>query len=244
MIVGAIVWPSEGKRGMDLGRALTYMFQDPQWVKKALIAIVMLIIPIIGWLIFYGYLLRIMRQTALGSDVPLPEWDDFGGDFVRGIKGFIINLVWNIPVLILALCGQIGALLGTVAGANRETEVIQSLVTLCTNCLSWLASIALAFISPVFITRFAVTGEMAAAFALPQIFREIRSSATDLLIVFLISMVLGLAALFGVILCLVGVIATFLYAWWVQAQLYGQVRRRLAAGGESAATPSPVTPIV
>ncbi len=229
--------------GMDLGRAFSYVFQDPQWVKKALIALVMLVIPIVGWLILYGYMLRIMRQTALGVDVPLPEWDDFGGDFVRGFKGYVIQFIWYLPVLIVGFCIQFAfGLLGAAAGRGTEAETIRTLLTVCANCLSFILGLMFAFIAPVFITRFAVTDRFAAAFALSEIFNETGRSVVNLLIVLIVSILLGILALFGVLLCVVGILATLLYALFVQAHLYGQVRRRLAAGGESAAAPSPVMP--
>ncbi|MFN3337949.1 MAG: DUF4013 domain-containing protein, partial [Thermomicrobium sp.] len=160
-----------------------------------------------------------------------------------GLKGYAIQFIWNIPAIILSFCIEFAfGLLGAAAGRGTESETIQSLLTVCANCIGIILSFAIAFISPVFITRFAVTGQFAAAFALPEIFREVGRSAVDLLIVLLVSIVLGIAALFGVLLCVVGVLATLLYAFLVQAHLYGQVRRRLGTGGESAAVASPVSP--
>lgn len=228
---------------MDLGRAFSYVFQDPQWVKKALIALVMLVIPIVGWLILYGYMLRIMRQTALGVDVPLPEWDDFGGDFVRGFKGYVIQFIWYLPVSILSVCIQLSfSLLGVAAGSSRETETIWTILSLCAGCFVFLLALVFSLITPIFITRFAVTGRFAAAFALSEIFNEVGQSLINLLIIFIISIFLLVSTFFGILLCGVGILATSLYAAFVQAHLYGQVRRRLAAGGESAAAPSPVMP--
>jgi|UniRef100_A0A7C1XNB8 hypothetical protein len=237
---------------MDLGRAFSYVFQDPQWVKKALIALVMLVIPIVGWVILYGYMLRIMRQTALGADLPLPEWDDFGGDFLRGLKGFILQLLWNSPVLILSLCTLALSTItssslaiqfaGDSSASNTPLVTIPQIWSLCANCLSSVLSTFIAFIAPLFVTRFAVTERFSAALQLPEIFGEISRSGIQLFIVFIASLVLGIIALFGVVLCIVGIFGTLLYTLFVQAHLYGQVRRRLAAGGESAAAPSPVMP--
>uniref|UniRef100_A0A7C5RTZ3 DUF4013 domain-containing protein n=1 Tax=Thermomicrobium roseum TaxID=500 RepID=A0A7C5RTZ3_THERO len=228
---------------MDLGRAFSYVFQDAQWVKKGLIALVMVIIPIVGWLILFGYMLRIMRQTALGDDVPLPEWDDFGGDFVRGIKGFAIQIIWSIPVLILSLCvGVISGVLGAVAERGREAETINLILSLCGNCLTSIFSLAVMFVTPIYLTRFAMSDRFNAAFELSQIITEIRSSLSNLFIVLIVSLVLGFLALLGIIMCFVGILVTFLYAWFVQAHLYGQIRRRLSADGESIVTPSPLMP--
>lgn len=51
----------KGRALVDIGRAITYVFQDPQWLKKVLIGGLLSLIPIIGWLIIGGYWLRVIR---------------------------------------------------------------------------------------------------------------------------------------------------------------------------------------
>ncbi|MCS7246301.1 MAG: DUF4013 domain-containing protein [Thermomicrobium sp.] len=226
---------------MDIGRAFTYPFQDSEWLHKALIALVMLLIPIIGWLIVFGYIMRIIRQIALGSDVPLPEWDDFAGDLARGFKFFVISLIWAIPFYLLAGCFQIpGVLLQTQAGSDLAEDPLFVVLSLCGYCVAWLIGQVLTFIAPLFVTRFAVADRFGAAFALRDIVRELPRGIVDLLLIFLLSWGLSVAVAFSLLLCIVGILPAMLYYQFVTAHLQGQFRRRLDASGATASTPSPV----
>lgn len=96
--------------------ALPFPFQDKNWIAKLAITFVMLIIPVFGWLVIAGYSVRVVRSVLTDEDIP--EYDDFGGDFVRGLAVFIGALVFSIPSMILSgiqarmgFCG-FGCLLG------------------------------------------------------------------------------------------------------------------------------------
>ncbi len=218
---------------MDIGLAFSYVFRDPQWVKKALIALVMLIIPIIGWLILYGYVLTIARRVALGTEPSLPEWDDFGAFLSLGFRGIVVGVVWSLPAWVISVCQ---AIVGALPIGQQQDDALSaaSLAALCLGCLSLLVSAAINYLLPLPLTRLAVTNRLAGAFAIGEIFRELQRVPTDLLIVFVLSLVLGFLALFGILLCIVGILATLLYAFLVQAHLWGQVRRRLSEGDVSA----------
>ena len=244
---------------MDIGLAFSYAFRDPQWVKKALIAVVMLIIPIIGWLILYGYVLAIARRVTLGIEPSLPEWDDFGAFLSLGFRGAVVGVVWSIPALVISVCQSIVGALPT----GRENDALSAVavVAVCLGCLSLLVGAAINYLMPLPLTRLAATDRVASAFAFGEIFRELQRVPTDLLIVFVLSLVLGFLAIFGILLCIVGILlivfgvslvlrflailgillcivgilATLLYAFFVQGHLWGQLRRRLSAGDVSAA---------
>jgi len=225
---------------MDVGRAFSYVFQDPRWLTKGLIALVMLIIPVIGWLILFGYILRIVRQVATDSDTPLPEWDDFGRDLALGFKGAVAWFVWSLPATFVSACSQALSFVSSGNEPQNGAAASFAVLAVCLGCLSFILSLATTFVMPLPLSRLAITDRLGEAFAVAAIFSEIGRVATTLLIVLVLSIVLGILALFGVLLCLVGVLATLLYAYFVQAHLWGQVRRQLLSGSASA-TPVPTT---
>lgn len=218
---------------MDIGRALTFVFQDQRWITKALIGIVMLVIPIIGWLILWGYLLRVTRLVALGHDSVLPEWDDFGGDLVRGLKWLVVNLSWNIPVILISACVTI---LTAASSARGEGSTAANLLSICGSCLQFVVSMVILYILPLPASRLAVTERLSDAFAFPQILGEVRRAGVDLLVVLVLTVVAGIVASLGLLVLCVGILATFLYALLFQYHLWGQVRRHLGGAtlaGES-----------
>lgn len=223
---------------MDIGRAITYVFQDPQWLKKVLIGGLLFFIPIIGWLIIGGYWLRIIRQVAQGNDVPLPEWNDFGGDLVRGLKGFVVYVVWALPVIVLAVCtGALGVISdGTGSDAARAMAAALALVG---NCLSFLISLVVAFFQPLFYSRLAMSEQIGDGLAFGAIFSEVQGRFVDLLVVLLVAFVISLVASFGLLLCLIGIVFTSFLGYVMTCHLYGQVRRRIMGAQAEPLAPSP-----
>ncbi|MDI3340203.1 MAG: DUF4013 domain-containing protein [Sphaerobacter sp.] len=210
---------------MDIGRAITYVFQDSQWIKKVAIGGLLVLIPIVGWLIVTGYWLRMTRQVIQGEDLPLPEWNDFGGDLVRGLKLFVVALVWSIP-------GAVLTILTTASGNGNDLGASN----LGLQCLNTIVSLAIAFVQPLYTTRVAVTEDIGAGLQFGAIFNEVRPVTTSLLVILLMSIVIAFVAVLGLILCIVGVIFTAFLSSLMSAHLYGQVRRQLQ--GE------PLTPMV
>lgn len=223
---------------MDIGRAITYVFQDPQWLKKVLIGGLLFFIPIIGWLIIGGYWLRVIRQVAQGQDVPLPEWNDFGGDLVRCLKGFVVYVVWALPVIVLAVCtGALGAIGdGTGSDASRAMAAVLALVG---NCLLFLISLVIAFFQPLFYSRLAMSEQISDGLAFGAIFSEVQGRFVDLLVVLIVAFVISLVASFGLLLCLIGIVFTSFLGYVMTGHLYGQVRRRIMGTQAEPLAPSP-----
>ena len=228
----------KGRALVDIGRAITYVFQDPQWLKKVLIGGLLFFIPIIGWLIIGGYWLRVIRQVAQGQDVPLPEWNDFGGDLVRGLKGFVVGVVWSLPVIVLAFCtGVLGAVGdGTGSDAVRAMAAVLALVG---NCLSFLLSLIIGFFQPLFYSRLAMSEQIGDGLAFGDIFGEVQGRFVDLLVVLIVAFVIGLVASFGLLLCLIGIVFTSFLGYVMTCHLYGQVRRRIMGTQAEPLAPSP-----
>jgi hypothetical protein len=216
---------------VDVGRAINYVFQDPDWVKKIAIGGVLLLLPVVGWLIVSGYYMRNARNVALGDDSRLPEWNDFGGDLVRGALYFVTGIVWALPVIVISVCVVVPLSLASNNDGGTSGLAILS------QCLIAPFSLALAFVQPLIVTRLALTGTIASALDFRAIYDEARRVPVPLLIVMAVSWVLGIAAGLGLILLCIGVIFTAFLAQVMMSHLWGQVRRLV----ELPATPT--TPI-
>ena len=44
---------------IDFGKAFSYIFDDPKWFDKVIIPILYGLIPIVGWLVVSGYVMRV-----------------------------------------------------------------------------------------------------------------------------------------------------------------------------------------
>ena len=209
---------------MNFGLAFSFPFQDSKWIEKIVIAALISLIPIIGWLALLGWSVEIGRRVINGEDEVLAPWSDFGGLLVDGLKAFVISLIFSIPLLVIWIpYGFIAALIGSTDG-DAAGGIIGAL-SLCFACVSILYSLALLFFIPASYGRLAATGEIGDALNVGELWRMISQNADAYLIVLLGYIVAGFIASLGVILCVIGVFLTSAYAVAVQGHLFGQAYR-------------------
>ncbi|MEA3408147.1 MAG: DUF4013 domain-containing protein [Chloroflexota bacterium] len=214
---------------MDIGRAFTYMFDDEKWVEKLVIGgllVLASIIPVVNLftaLVLAGYTLRILRRVSRGEDLPLPEWDDWGGDWMRGLMIAVASLIYAFPILILV---GLSSLFGAIGGYEASGQAISGIAGLCvaaTSCLSALWGLAIAVVFPAAMINYANVEEFASFFRFGEIFRFIGDNLEDYIVAILLLIVAGIVSSFGVIACGIGVFFTSFWGTLVGVHLLGQV---------------------
>ncbi|MGQ9490756.1 MAG: DUF4013 domain-containing protein [Anaerolineae bacterium] len=222
---------------MDFGKAFTFMFEDPDWLRKlgigtlvglASIVFMPLLIGLIPLIILVGYALDTLRNVMDGRERPLPEWEDWGGFLLRGFRLSAAFFVWALPAILVAIPLFLGSVL---ADQGRGMEAIGVVLIVCSSCLLILWGLFLALISPAIYARVARLENFSAAFEFGKIWAFTRDNIGNVIIAILLTWVAGLIASLiaglGLIALLIGVIVTIPFAslWQslVQAHLYGQV---------------------
>jgi hypothetical protein len=89
---------------------LTYAFKDPRWKMKLLIGALLgfagFIIPILPGIFLVGYSATIMRQIIVQNEgASLPEWDDWGTLFMRGLRLSGAMFIFFFPIFLLMIIG-------------------------------------------------------------------------------------------------------------------------------------------
>ena len=207
---------------MDFGKAFTYPFDDPDWLKKILIPALIAIIPIVGQIFLIGWSLDVTRRIIRREPSPLPELD-FGRQMVDGLKAFVIGLVYAIPVFILI----IPVIIVSVAASSGNTSDNSSnglvaAVTLCCSGLIFIYSLVLAFVLPAVYANFIANENLGAAFRFQEVIGLVRAAPGAYLIVLLGVIITSFIAQLGTIACGIGVLATLTYSMAVNGHLYGQ----------------------
>lgn len=212
---------------MDFGLAFSFVFQDEEWIKKVLIASVMVLIPIVGWLAVFGWSLEITKRVIAGDKVPLPPWDDFGGVLTLGLKAFIVGVVFSIPSFILvAPAGFASALFD-----SNDLVAVVTIINICASCLVILYSILIAFALPASYGRLAATDSLGEALNVVKLWGMIRAAPSAYLIVILGYIVAGFLSIMGIIACGIGILVTIAYSLVVEGHLYGQAYKEAVAHG-------------
>jgi hypothetical protein len=85
---------------------LTYPFKDPRWKMKiligALIGFAGRFIPIVPSILLLGYSATIMRGIIVdNAGASLPEWEDWGTFFSRGLRIFGVMVIFLLPIIVL-----------------------------------------------------------------------------------------------------------------------------------------------
>jgi hypothetical protein len=226
---------------MDFGKAFSYVFEDPDWIKKigiagaiALVSMVLsvVVIGIIGFIPLIGWMLEIMRRVINRDPQPLAGWDDFGAYFSKGLQGFVVALVYTLPLILINACAQLIPLALAGAGnsdsANAAAGAV-GIVSICLGCLSFVYGLFVGIVMPAALGTLAATGQIGAAFRFGDIFGMIRSNPGPFIIAFLGSILAGIIGGLGVIACVIGVAFTYAYSMAIQAHLYGQAYSQASA---------------
>ncbi len=209
---------------MDFAKPFTFVFEDQKWLEKiALVAIVSLI-PIVGVLVLLGWGLEITRRVIRDEHPLLPELD-FGKHLGDGFKGFVIGLVYAVPMIVLAILSTVFG----IALDNTYSDFARAILVLlmvCVVLLIALYGLALNLLAPAAYARFAATGEMSAAFQFGEVWRTVTGNLGGYVIVLLATILCGFIAGLGSIACVVGVIFTYTYAAAALYHFYGQAYKQ------------------
>lgn len=233
---------------MDIGKSISFVFEDKKWLEKILIGGLILLATILfSWTIIgaivgagllYGYMVVLIRNVRRGDDFPLPAWDNWGEKIVLGIKYGILLIIWSLPVLLVTLPTS---LLSAILGDTDAGAALGLLLT-CFSCLAILYSLLLVVVTPAITIFFAERGDISDGLKFGDIFAFTRKYLGDIIIVVIVSLAVGIiASLVGFILCGVGLLFTSVWATFVNGHLYGQIGRQasgaLVPSGGPAATP-------
>lgn len=205
---------------MDIGKAFSYVFEDENWIKKILIGGVISAIPILNFAAV-GYGLRVLNNVARGEEKPLPEWDNWGNDWVKGLLVGVAGFIYALPALILL---AIGAIITAVAGdASGDVSGVAGVCLFGTNCLTFLWYILMALWMPGALIQYASKGEFGAFFQFGEIWALISKHLGSYGMAILTAILAGIVGGLGSIACVIGVIFTGFYSQMVSMHAFGQV---------------------
>lgn len=223
---------------MDVQKALTYVFDDEEWLTKigvgALISLVsILIIPAI---LLGGWLLATARNVIDGKEHPMADWDDWGGFLRDGGSLALVSLVYASPFILIFCIGFFTTVgFAGLAEANEDAAAAGMFATFgILGCLGFLMGIAIFLITPAVAVQYLRTNQISACFQIGDILGIVRDNIVDIVIIggvpFAVSFVLGLLNVIPIIGICIGFVLSIVltpYLSAVTAHLYGQFYLKL-----------------
>lgn len=206
---------------MDFGLAFSYVFKDKDWFKKISIVALVGLIPIIGQMVMYGWMMKITKQVMDHTLDLLPEID-FSPDLSRGFMGWIISMVYSLPMLLIYGIFMIISMRSGSYAYEETTNLFAAFLSLIIVLFMIVYGLLMAVVMPAAFAKYLENNSLSDAFNLGSVFKLVFSNLGAYLLVLLGLLVIGFITPFGLIACGIGVLWTAAYGMAVQGHLYGQ----------------------
>lgn len=219
---------------MNVTRAFSFIFDDPDWLKITLVIGLLQFIPVIGQIVGLGCIVVIARAVANGQERPLPQLNQLGALFSAGVYSSIIYIFYYLPIFLISCL--LGCLVGAtiVFAGNSELPVIILIgLMLCFGVFVVPLSLIIQILLIVGIGRYIQTGSVSAAFQPGGVWALLQHYPAEWLVLWLLSVLCSMVAGFGTFALLVGLIVSIPYATFVFGHLLGQMVQQVTSSPAS-----------
>ncbi len=216
---------------MDIGKAFSFVTEDPDALKKILIGGIISMIPIVNFAAM-GYVVAVIRRVANDDPYPLPEWDNFGLYFSEGFKVLVGLFVYFLPVTLLMFVFMI--IMALAGGFNgdidaQSADMVFGGSVFLLQCVMFIYALAVSILLPAAFARFAEEGTIGSMLQFGKIFAFIRSNPGGYVVMLLVWLAVSyLIAPLGILACFVGIIFTSWWSYLVFGHMMGQLMRQNA----------------
>jgi hypothetical protein len=214
---------------MDIGKSFGYVFEDESWVSKVLIGGLIFLIPLIGQFVVMGYAYKVAQNVARGVERPLPDWSEFGDALARGFFGWVIWLVYALPVILIAIVISL-ITAGAAAAGGEDGGGAAVALSLCLLPIIFILALVCAVAALTAIARYLATDTFGEAFKFGEVLASLRANIGAWAMLLLVAILAGVVANLGIIACGVGVLFTAFYAQCVIGHALGQTIRQIGLG--------------
>lgn len=192
-------------KSIDLGKAFTHVFEDPDWVTKALLGAAITIVPILNFATA-GYEVQVVRNASKGEPRPMPTWDDIGGLFTAGLPLALARIAVALPatIVILIAAGSIFMVPFFAAFVVPDLDSAEGERTMVMVMGFWFLlffgglvigsafSFIVGFLFPAMTANFVRRGTFASCFEVREIFDFVRRNSANYVMVWLAGVLVGL----------------------------------------------------
>jgi hypothetical protein len=211
----------------NISDSIAWPARDPQWLGKVAVMGLISLIPILGQMAVYGWMLAALDNLRAGrQELPPAGFDHLA----RGAVLWLVLVVWSL-IVILVVGGLF--LMGTVLasiGSNQGSGLASALGVLFLMA-AWLVGIACVVLTyPLQIPIMLATDRagLAGGLDFAGIIRTALAHPGETIVAGLMVIVADVIGSLGFILCFIGVIFTSAYAYAVKAGILSHYERAIA----------------
>jgi hypothetical protein len=180
---------------IDIGRSVTYPFEDPQWTTKLGILVIIGFIPGLNIIVWGGYALSIARNVMRREAQPLPTWENWSDIAVRGLLSIAATGIYYLPVILLSCCLYFGS-----AFISGRDSGFYTLLNCCGVIFSIIYSLAVNLVLNAGHVRYVQTDQFYTYLEIGRRFQDIRTDPALFVTLFAYQTVLSLVAAFVTVL--------------------------------------------
>lgn len=208
---------------MEIGEAIKYPTTDDSWIKKVIIGGILGIIPIVN-LVVFGYYLKVIKENIEGK-TGMPDWEDWGSLFIKGIVMVVIYLIYMIIPLII-LWATVGGSIANVINSNDPNAIGDFGGAFAGILVSGILILIISLMIPMALSIYAKEDSFGAAFRIGEILSRIKSVIGGYILAYIVIVVLGMIlGMIGLIPILGWIMIIFgnFYIITVGAHMYGKL---------------------
>jgi hypothetical protein len=193
--------------GIDLNQIFLFPVKDTEARKYFLIgcavALAGFIIPVVPYLVLFGYAARIAKQIFNGEAPRMVAWDNWGKMLQDGARMFGVRMVYTLPIFIIAIPLMIAGIAMPFITENVNSAdansiiIIFSMIMLATLCLVISLSLPLTAIIPAAEMHAVDKNEFAAGFRFGEWWQIFRANLGGFIAAFVIYYVASLVLTFA-----------------------------------------------
>lgn len=162
---------------IDIGRAFKAPFADEKWVNKTLLGFLWILLVVTSPAAI-GAMIEYIKGVAEGRE-DLPEWDDFGGKWVKGFMAAIAGFIYMLPVAIVGAIFAVPVLIAAAASGDSSGGALGGLMA-GGMCLFWVIAIVYIVAVSIFfygaLANYAMKGTFGAFFEVGAIMEKVRGN--------------------------------------------------------------------
>ncbi len=207
---------------MDIVETVKFPANDVEWIKKILIGSLLMLIPIVNF-IALGYYLKTMRGGIDGKS-SLPEWDDWGNLFVKGLLVVIVVFIYMLIPLAVMFLSIGGVAISSIASDDVSPASIGTIIG--GSLISVVLMFIVCLLLPMALSIYAKEDSIVSAFKIGETLSRIKSVIGEYIIAILVLYALMFIVSFILIIPFIGqviIIFANFYVGLVAANMFGKV---------------------